>query len=221
MSLPAAKPRYALVKQDPLVAVPLIRALKGFPQDYLKHVVYTILMRGATTFGAIPAPPTAIAQNVIGFKGKYFRYTTQNCGADVIWHDRASNQFLFWGPYMSVVRAMNVVNHRIALWTERSAQGASEPSGNADEQSGHNADEQSGHNADEQSGNADEADAPPVACYYCLSRPTGKMPKCGGCRQVRYCDVECQTAGWKKHKTECSIWSTDPRYDTRGEDRLP
>jgi len=215
MSLPAAKPRYALVKQDPLVAVPLIRALKGFPQDYLKHVVYTILMRGATTFGAIPAPPTAIAQNVIGFKGKYFRYTTQNCGADVIWHDRASNQFLFWGPYMSVVRAMNVVNHRIALWTERSAEGADEQNGNEDEQS-ENVDTQV-----EQSENVDDQDPPLVACYYCLSRPAGKMPKCGRCRQVRYCNVDCQTLGWKKHKTECSTWSTDPRYDTRGEDRLP
>jgi hypothetical protein len=190
-------PRYDLVKQDPLIAVPLIRALKGFPADYLKQVAYTILMRGATTFGALPAPPKEIAQNVIGFKGKYFRWTTQNCGADVIWHDQVSNRFLFWGPYMSVVRAMNVVNHRIALWTERIAEGASEQNASGSEQNASGSEQNA-------SGSAS------AACYYCLSRPTGRMPKCGGCRQVRYCDVDCQTAGWKSHKAECAR-----------EDRLP
>ncbi|KAL5527100.1 hypothetical protein ACEPAG_5891 [Sanghuangporus baumii] len=44
-------------------------------------------------------------------------------------------------------------------------------------------------------------------CYKCSKVPDSKKPDsllfCGGCRTVEYCSKECQTSGWKDHKTEC------------------
>ncbi|KAL5488337.1 hypothetical protein ACEPAI_6445 [Sanghuangporus weigelae] len=44
-------------------------------------------------------------------------------------------------------------------------------------------------------------------CYKCSKVPDNKKPGsllfCGGCRAVGYCSKECQTSGWKDHKTEC------------------
>ena len=31
-----------------------------------------------------------------------------------------------------------------------------------------------------------------------------RFKKCGGCKLVYYCGVECQTAAWQSHKTECA-----------------
>ncbi|KAL5530444.1 hypothetical protein ACEPAF_6702 [Sanghuangporus sanghuang] len=44
-------------------------------------------------------------------------------------------------------------------------------------------------------------------CYKCSKMADSKKPGsllfCGGCRIVEYCSKECQTSGWKEHKTEC------------------
>jgi hypothetical protein len=38
-------------------------------------------------------------------------------------------------------------------------------------------------------------------CKVC--RKEGKMKKCSGCLQARYCSAECQQSDWKKHKKSC------------------
>ncbi|KAL5530445.1 hypothetical protein ACEPAF_6703 [Sanghuangporus sanghuang] len=43
-------------------------------------------------------------------------------------------------------------------------------------------------------------------CYKCSKVPDskkGSLLSCGACRIVEYCSKECQTSGWKDHKTEC------------------
>ena len=196
--------RYVLAKRDPMTAMYEINGLTGgvLPADYYKSMAYTIFMRGGSTTGSLPAPVTRIARSVIGFKGAYFRYTTQNCAVDLIWHDRVTDRFVFYGPYMNVVRAMNVINHRIRLWTERDAAATSGPpqseSGTVES---HTARSESCTQAAE-STIPDEEEKP--SCHYCLTQPDKKMPKCGQCQVARYCDTTCQAAAWKSHKKECN-----------------
>jgi hypothetical protein len=43
----------------------------------------------------------------------------------------------------------------------------------------------------------------PFKCAFCDTQE--KMPRCGRCRQVRYCSRECQTLDWPQHKTSCKM----------------
>lgn len=40
------------------------------------------------------------------------------------------------------------------------------------------------------------------------------MPRCGACKAVYYCSVECQKADWKKHKKECGTAQKAKKKDT-------
>ena len=72
-----------------------------------------------TTFGHLPAPYNTdiidvdIIKQIIGKDGCYFKMTTLNTGVDFIWHDRAENQFCFWGPKENVLKAMKIIQGRI------------------------------------------------------------------------------------------------------------
>ena len=74
---------------------------------------------GKTTFGHLPAPYNTdiidvdIIKQIIGKDGCYFKMTTFNTGVDFIWHDRAENQFCFWGPKENVLKAMKIIQVRI------------------------------------------------------------------------------------------------------------
>ena len=74
---------------------------------------------GKTTFGHLPAPYNTdiidvdIIKQIIGKDGCYFKLTTFNTGVDFIWHDRAENQFCFWGPKDSVLKAMKIIQGRV------------------------------------------------------------------------------------------------------------
>lgn len=46
-------------------------------------------------------------------------------------------------------------------------------------------------------------------CEHC-SRVGSRAKKCGGCKLVYYCSVECQTAAWQAHKTECAASARHP-----------
>jgi hypothetical protein len=67
-----------------------------------------------TTFGFMAAPPNEhITKKIIGKNGYYFKLTTTNCNVDFIWHDRETNNFLFWGEKQSVIRAMHKIRNRV------------------------------------------------------------------------------------------------------------
>ncbi|KAF9034453.1 hypothetical protein BDZ89DRAFT_1091021 [Hymenopellis radicata] len=38
-----------------------------------------------------------------------------------------------------------------------------------------------------------------------------RMQQCSGCKQVFYCNSQCQKADWKIHKKECEMWHLDRR----------
>ena len=42
----------------------------------------------------------------------------------------------------------------------------------------------------------------PDCCGYCLC--AGAQLRCTACKEVRYCDGECQRADWKQHKSACA-----------------
>lgn len=67
------------------------------------------------TFGYIPAPPNSdITRCVIGKNGYYFKMTTTLSEVGFIWHNRSTNNFLFWGTSIyRVVKAMNSIRWRI------------------------------------------------------------------------------------------------------------
>ncbi len=39
-------------------------------------------------------------------------------------------------------------------------------------------------------------------CSHC-GKAAQNLKKCSGCRQVRYCNAECQRAHWPQHKKDC------------------
>lgn len=104
----------------------------GTPQQVLGHIGYLtnnftmlhgeftqwlmerVLYRQFTTFGYLDAPiDVDVAKQVIGHEGFYFKLTTSNTNVDFIWHDRAQNKFLFWGPKYNVIQAMKIIQSRI------------------------------------------------------------------------------------------------------------
>ena len=46
-----------------------------------------------------------------------------------------------------------------------------------------------------------------MKCEYCGVKPSERL-LCSRCRRVAYCNVECQRAHWKTHKTKCVEDST-------------
>ena len=58
-------------------------------------------------------------KTVIGLGGCYFHLTTKNSGVDFIWHDRKDKKFYFWGEKWKVIKAMNIINHRKNIISER------------------------------------------------------------------------------------------------------
>jgi SET and MYND domain-containing protein len=40
-------------------------------------------------------------------------------------------------------------------------------------------------------------------CFSCMKK-TGVLLKCASCKQVSYCDRNCQKKDWKDHKDECA-----------------
>lgn len=194
-------PHYELVKQETKVALRNIHAVVGtnVAPEYLKQMAYSIAMRGGTSYGHLPGPAAELLPLVIGTKGKYLRYTTENCGVDLIWHDRPTNMFLFWGPYMRVVKAMKVISHRIYIWTQRLAEAAKEATTAVAAEEALDAPEEA-----EEAADVEDAQAARASCHHCLSQPREKMFKCSRCQIARYCDAACQAAAWKDHKKECS-----------------
>lgn len=45
-------------------------------------------------------------------------------------------------------------------------------------------------------------------CYHCNERNT-KVRLCSGCKSVKYCGKECQTANWEKHRADCASFASE------------
>lgn len=70
--------------------------------------------------GFLYAPTNSdICRQVIGKDGCYFHMTTSQQDIAMIWHDRAGQRpiFRFWGEKFRVIKAMNIIRHRIHMKT--------------------------------------------------------------------------------------------------------
>jgi hypothetical protein len=59
-----------------------------------------------------PQTPEAVLKQVIGRDGCYFIRTTEECGLNFIWHNRARNSIEFWGPRVAVDYGVNAIMRR-------------------------------------------------------------------------------------------------------------
>jgi hypothetical protein len=98
----------------------LTRGFNDLPPEVANWIYVDAYSRPFSFFGTIPAPPsTDLVKQIIGIDGYYLKLTTQKCLVDFIWHDRARNEFQFWGEYYSCVNAMNAIRYRICKYVER------------------------------------------------------------------------------------------------------
>ena len=71
--------------------------------------------------GFLYAPTDSnITRQVIGRNGCYFHQTTEKQSIEMIWHDTtvARPVFRFWGQKANVIKAMNIIRHRIHIKTK-------------------------------------------------------------------------------------------------------
>lgn len=68
--------------------------------------------------GFLYAPTdSTVCRQVIGAGGCYFHQTTTQQDIAMIWHDRTPHRpvFRFWGQKYNLIRAMNIIKHRINM----------------------------------------------------------------------------------------------------------
>jgi len=68
--------------------------------------------------GFLYAPTdSTVCRQVIGVGGCYFHQTTTKQDIAMIWHDRTPHRpvFRFWGHRSNLIRAMNIIKHRIDM----------------------------------------------------------------------------------------------------------
>lgn len=106
----------------------LTRGFNDLPPEVANWIYVDAYSRPFSFFGTIPAPPsTDLVKQIIGIDGYYLKLTTQKCLVDFIWHDRARNEFQFWGEYYSCVNAMNAIRYRICKYVEGRANANAKP----------------------------------------------------------------------------------------------
>jgi flagellar biosynthesis GTPase FlhF len=120
---------YILAKLDPYNALSQIgyytNNFQDLPMELAHWIHYDILSRPTTAFGYIPAPPDSkLIKKIIGINGYYLKLTTSKNQVDFIWHNRATNEFQFWGEYQNCIYAMNAIRYRICKimeehWAEK------------------------------------------------------------------------------------------------------
>ena len=93
--------------------------------NYSKYSIIRVTptMDAGTAYGSndVLFNSTEIPNAVIGKGGCYFHLTTTNTKIEFIWHDRAQNRFFFWGTKFPLIKAMNIILHRITLVSQRNS----------------------------------------------------------------------------------------------------
>ena len=87
--------------------------------EFVKNLETKLLDKeGKILKGFLYAPKDpVITKRVIGKNGCYFHQTTSNCDIEFIWHNRDTNQFLFWGEKFKLIKAMNIIRSRIIKYS--------------------------------------------------------------------------------------------------------
>ena len=97
----------------------LTHGLKDLPRDLANWIEADVHSREFSYYGFIQAPQCVESvKRIIGINGYYLKLTTQNTGVNFIWHDRARNEFQFWGGYHNCIRAMKEVHYRICKYAD-------------------------------------------------------------------------------------------------------
>ena len=98
----------------------LTNSFCDLPFDFGQMIQYNIWNRRFTNYGVLSAPnDVEIIKQIIGINGFNMKLTTVKHGVDFIWHDRAKNEFQFWGEHQSCVRAMNAIRYRICKFEQK------------------------------------------------------------------------------------------------------
>ena len=99
--------------------IPAIHYITSFihtlDADFCTRLLHDMNTDKPIFYGFYSAPCRIdVLKRVIGDNGYFFKRTTRACNVFMIWHERASNRFLFWGPSIrNVVKAMNAIRWRI------------------------------------------------------------------------------------------------------------
>ena len=112
--------RFPLSAQTPGEALTVIGYVTNQFNDLSEAVYYTVvhnisIHHGKVTYGYLPASQLSAEsiKIIVGKQGYYMKMTTAISGAYFLWHDRQKNIFMFWGPRMSVIKAMYAIQNRI------------------------------------------------------------------------------------------------------------
>jgi hypothetical protein len=94
---------------------PLPEPKSASSTPFIQSMEERVKARGYSFRGFLYAPPNdeSLVRRVIGKRGYYLYLTTDKNQLDFLWYDKKTNQFLFWGDKPNVIRAMNIMRHRI------------------------------------------------------------------------------------------------------------
>ena len=186
--------------------------------EFAVHLFGQILTRKGAIYGSLPAPADkAVNAQVIGHKGTYFRYTTENCDVYFIWHDRIGQRYIFLGEHIGVVsRAMKVIRNRIDQCSARIAAGVqavAEVEADAEVEAVAGVEGVEGVDAFDLNplvdsilagGEEGEEGEDEASCFNCMVQNTDTMFFCSKCQVATYCGRACQKADWLSHKSTCT-----------------
>ena len=214
------------------IAWDLIKRLTNDLEKFTRDFVDQLMLRIApgVTFGYLPAPSEVeVTRQVIGQGGKFLILTTERSRAAFIYHDRKTNNFVFWGDKTSVVKAMYTVVHRIRMCVSRceaqefarseeterlegleGLEGLAGLAGLEEEMeraelTDNGSEESEGSEESKESNGSDGGGSKKIRnlnhkCFVC-DEPCRE--KCGQCTKVPYCSTKCQAIDWQEHKLIC------------------
>jgi hypothetical protein len=116
MNMNECADRFPLKKQTSQESIQEIYAVTNgkINLQYMAVILESIQRRKHTWFSFLDAPlHEDLLKQIIGKDGLHFKIFTSKYGIDLIWHNRASNRFLLWGPKIGLISALHALKRQI------------------------------------------------------------------------------------------------------------